>query len=89
MDDDVAASTTADHRPRRRKKRWSDFSPRQQAAIVVGAIAELILTTIALRDLTRRPANEVRGKKVFWVLACFVQPVGPIFYFLRGRREPT
>ena len=71
----------------RQKKRWSDFSPAQQTAIVLGAIAELIMTTIALRDLARRPARQVRGWKLFWVVACFVQPVGPVLYFFVGRRK--
>ena len=72
----------------RRKKRWSDFSPQQRAAIVVGAVVELIMTTLALRDLARRPSKQVRGGKPFWVLTCFVQPIGPILYFLVGRRPP-
>jgi hypothetical protein len=71
----------------REKKKWSDLSPRARAAIVAGAVIELILTTLALRDLRRRPASTVRGPKVLWVPACFVQPVGPILYFLVGRRS--
>jgi len=70
----------------RKKRRWSDFSRGQQTAIVLGAIGELIITTIALRDLARRPATEVRGWKLLWVLAFFVQPIGPVLYFLLGRR---
>jgi hypothetical protein len=69
-----------------RKKRWSDYSPWQRAAIVVGAVAELIMTTIALRDLARRPATQVRGSKRMWVPVCFVQPIGPILYLRFGRR---
>jgi hypothetical protein len=71
----------------RRKKRWSEFSPRARAAIVVGAILELIMTTLALRDLARRPARGVRGWKFVWVLVFFVQPIGPPLYFLVGRRR--
>lgn len=71
----------------RRKKQWSDLSRAQQRAIIVGGIAELIMTTIALGDLVRRPANRVRGPKLVWLLAFFVQPMGPILYFLAGRRR--
>jgi hypothetical protein len=78
-----------EHKPSRNKRRWSDFSRRQQAAIVLGATAELIMTTIALRDLVRRPAAQVRGRKVLWLVAMFVQPVGPILYFLYGRRDTS
>jgi hypothetical protein len=70
-----------------RKKRWSDFSPQQQRAIIFGAVAELIMTTLALRDLARRPRKQVRGAKAFWVLTFVVQPFGPILYFLAGRRS--
>ena len=56
-------------------------------AIVLGAIAELIMTTIALRDLAHRPAKGVRGRKLMWALTCFVQPVGPVLYFLLGRKR--
>jgi hypothetical protein len=73
--------------PSRTKRRWSDFSRQQQTAIVLGAIAELIMTTVALRDLARRPATQVRGRKLPWVFACFVQPIGPVLYFLVGRRH--
>jgi hypothetical protein len=45
------------------------------------------MTTIALGDLARRPAREVRGRKFLWVFAFFVQPVGPVLYFLVGRRN--
>lgn len=72
----------------REKKRWADLSPGAKVAIVVGAILELIMTSLALRDLARRPAETVRGPKVLWLPVFFVQPVGPPLYFLFGRRDP-
>jgi hypothetical protein len=69
------------------KKRWSDLTAGQQAAIVLGAVVELMITSIAVRDLVRRPARDVRGWKALWVLLFTVQPVGPIAYFLVGRRH--
>lgn len=88
MNPDEAQMIDAALPPSRRKKRWSDLTPGQGTAIVVGALAELIITTMALRDLVRRPAAQVRGWKPLWVLTFFVQPVGPITYFLVGRRRP-
>ena len=82
-----ATDTATDAKPQREKKRWSDFSSRQQTALVLGASAELIMTTIALGDLVRRPARQVRGSKLLWFLTFFVQPVGPILYFVVGRRH--
>lgn len=68
------------------KKRWSDFNATQKTAILVGAAIEAITTTVALADLARRPRAQVRGPKPLWVLACVVQPVGPIGYLAFGRR---
>jgi hypothetical protein len=68
------------------KKRWSDLTPLQKRAIYVGGAAETVMTLAALRDLAGRPADTVRGPKAAWVLAFFVQPVGPLAYFAAGRR---
>jgi Phospholipase_D-nuclease N-terminal len=69
------------------KKRWSDFSEGQRAAILVGTAIEVVLTTVALADLARRSRAQVRGPKSLWVLGCIVQPVGPIAYLAFGRRS--
>lgn len=68
------------------KRRWSDLSTAQQTVIVAAGVAELVMTTVALRDLSRRPKSQVRGSKPLWALACAVQPVGPLAYLALGRR---
>jgi hypothetical protein len=70
------------------KQQWSDFSGGQRAAILVGSAIEVVLTTVALADLARRPRAQVRGPKSLWALGCVVQPVGPIAYLALGRRSP-
>ena len=72
-----------------RKKRWEDLSSGQRAAVVLASTVEVVLTTVALIDLARRPSRQVRGTKLRWVLLCFVQPVGPIAYLTLGRRPRT
>ena len=67
-------------------KSWSDLSSRQKQTVYVVAAVETALTVAALVDLARRPADDVRGPKAAWALGAFVQPVGPIAYFLLGRR---
>jgi hypothetical protein len=89
MESDASPVVEAGGAGVRRKQRWSDLSPRARTAVVLGAIAELIITTIALRDLARRPSREVRGWKPMWVLLFFVQPFGPLLYFARGRRRTS
>lgn len=70
-----------------RRTRWADLSPRGRAFVVVAAAAEIVLTTIAMRDLSRRPRTQVRGPKWLWRLVSLVQPVGPVAYLLLGRRD--
>jgi hypothetical protein len=71
------------------KKQWSDLTPAQQKAIIAGGVVELVLTAIALRDLAKRPAGEVRGRKALWLLALTVQPFGPLAYLATGRRSSS
>ncbi|HEX6335596.1 MAG TPA: PLD nuclease N-terminal domain-containing protein [Jiangellaceae bacterium] len=68
-------------------RQWSDLSRTQQRTVIVGGAVEVALTAVALVDLARRPAGQVRGPKLLWAAACFVQPVGPISYLLVGRRS--
>lgn len=69
------------------KKTWSDLTATHQRLIVASGVVEAVLTAIALRDLRRQPADQVRGPKAAWGLASFVQPVGPVAYLLVGRRR--
>lgn len=69
------------------KKKWSEMSPGAKAAIVAGGAVEIVLTTVALRDLAKRPAALVRGPKALWAVGCVIQPVGPVLYLTAGRRR--
>ena len=70
------------------KRKWSDLSRRQQTAIAVGGVAEVLATTAMLVDLARRPASTIRGPKALWLGLSVVQPVGPLAYFTIGRIHP-
>jgi hypothetical protein len=70
-----------------KKKKWSDLSTPAKVAVVVGSLVELALTAVAMRDLSKRSADEVRGPKWIWRLVSLVQPVGPILYLVLGRRS--
>ena len=54
---------------------------------MAGGAVEAVITTIALRDLARRPSGQVRGPKVVWLLGFVVQPFGPLAYLWAGRRQ--
>jgi len=54
--------------------------------LVPVVLLELILVVFALRDLSRRA--RLNGPKWLWVLVVvFVQIIGPIAYFVAGRRD--
>lgn len=69
------------------KKTWADLSPRDKRRIYLAGAAEVVMTTVALIDLAKRPASEVRGPKWAWVLSFVVQPFGPVSYFAFGRQR--
>ena len=69
------------------KRRWSDLTTPQRAAILTAGLAQFTLQAIALRDLRRRPAKHVHGPKRVWAAASFVNFVGPIAYLAWGRRR--
>ena len=68
------------------KKRWSDLSGCQQAAIASMAVVEVGLLVAALWDLAHRKAEEVRGPRAMWAVLSFVDFIGPIAYFAVGRK---
>ncbi len=69
------------------KKSWSDLTSTQRRLVVVGGVVQVTLQVAALRDLRRRSATEIRGPRWMWVCASFINTVGPVAYFLFGRRH--
>jgi hypothetical protein len=69
------------------KKRWDEPSGVQKGAIVLTGAVQLGLLAAALVDIYQRPAGEIRGGKRLWVTAAFINYVGPISYFLFGRKR--
>lgn len=70
------------------RQRWSDLSPRTRRFVIVAGAVEGALKAAALVDLARRPASQVRGSKVRWVVAIIVinsAGLVPVAYFVRGR----
>lgn len=66
-------------------KKWSNLATPQRWAVCTAAALELAMTVAALRDLAARPTDRVRGPKVAWAVAIFIQPVGPVVYFAVAR----
>lgn len=74
------------------RKRWSDLDVRTRRLLLAGGLVEGMLKIVALVDLARRPASQIRGSKLRWALAItLINSVGvvPVVYFARGRRAPA
>lgn len=69
------------------KRKWSELSDRRRATVLVMASVQVSLLLTALTDIYRRPAEEIRGGKWPWVAASFVNFIGPVSYFVFGRRR--
>lgn len=68
------------------RRHWSDLRPRTKALIVVGGVIQFTLLGAALTDIRRRRPEELNGPRRLWVAVSFVNFVGPIAYFVLGRR---
>ncbi len=68
------------------RKHWHELSGAQKAGIVV-MIVQLGLLSAALLDLRRRAPDEINGSKRMWTAATFINFIGPISYFVWGRKR--
>jgi hypothetical protein len=73
----------------RARSRWAGLSDRQRALLAAAAAAEVSLKIAALVDIQRRPASQIRGPKALWRAAMAVNLIGPLSYFVVGRRRPA
>ncbi len=69
------------------RRNWKEMSPVQKVRNILMGAVEVGLTGLALWDISHRPDNEINGKKRTWVMASLIQPVGPIIYFMFGRKK--
>jgi hypothetical protein len=69
------------------RKKWSDLSERQRRWIITVGAFEAVLKVAALIDISRRPANQIRGSKLRWATSIVVvNSAGllPVSYFVFG-----
>jgi hypothetical protein len=69
------------------RRHWSDLRPRTRALIVVGGVIQFALLGAALADIRRRRPEELNGPRQLRVAVSFVNFIGPIAYFVLGRRK--
>jgi hypothetical protein len=68
-------------------KKWAELSDRQRAFLLAAAAGELSLKIAALIDIKRRPASGIRGPKALWRAAMAINLLGPLSYFVIGRKH--
>jgi hypothetical protein len=69
------------------RRRWADMSSLQKAGNILMAVAEIATVAMALLDIRRRPASEINGSKRVWSMTALIQPIGPVIYFIFGRKR--
>ncbi|UUL76266.1 PLD nuclease N-terminal domain-containing protein [Pseudarthrobacter sp. Fe7] len=75
------------NRAGRKKKSWKEMSPSAKVGTIVTAFVQLSLLVAAQRDISRRPAEFINGPKAAWRAASFVNFIGPMAYFIFGRKH--
>ncbi|MFB0837678.1 MULTISPECIES: PLD nuclease N-terminal domain-containing protein [unclassified Arthrobacter] len=70
-----------------KKKTWKEMSPGRKVGTILTAIVQVSLLVAAQRDISHRPADQINGPKAAWRAASFVNFIGPMGYFIFGRKH--
>ena len=63
------------------------MTEKQKRILTVALVIHVIMLSLTWRDLSRRPAAGVRGKKGVWRIASLLNTSGSVTYWLFGRRS--
>ncbi len=66
---------------------WRDLTAGQRVGILLGGIVQFTLLAAALWDIWHRPTKEINGDRRAWTAVAFINYVGPLAYFLFGRKN--
>jgi hypothetical protein len=66
---------------------WKNMDSGQKTAVLVTGTIQMILAATAWRDLAKRSAPQINGPKGLWAVIIAVNWIGPIAYFIGGRRK--
>ena len=71
----------------KRKKKWSELSPRARVLVVLVAVVQVGLLAAAQWDIQHRPQKQINGPKRLWRVVSLVNFIGPLAYFGFGRKR--
>lgn len=71
------------------KQKFSELSRTSQFAILSAISLQLSLLVTALVDLSKREPAQINGSKGLWAVASFINFIGPLAYFIFGRKKST
>jgi len=69
------------------KKRWDELTAPQKAGSLFLGTLQIVLLAAALWDIRQRSEEEIVGSKRMWTAVAFVNFIGPIAYFIFGRKR--
>jgi hypothetical protein len=59
------------------------------AGQIVKGLINIALISLAVRDIRKRRADEIKGNRKVWLAAACLPPFGPIAYLVFGRKRNT
>ncbi|GGH96593.1 hypothetical protein ACFFGR_06100 [Arthrobacter liuii] len=74
-------------RAARSKKTWKEMTPSAKVGTILTTIVQVSLLIAAQRDISQRPAELIHGPKAVWRAASFINFIGPMGYFIFGRKH--
>jgi hypothetical protein len=71
------------------RRRWSELNRRSRAGVVGVGVVQVALLGATLADLRRREQDELTAPRWVWCTVAFINVIGPLAYFVFGRRRPA
>ena len=68
---------------------WKEMSPSAKGGPGAVGSAPVALMLAAQRDISRRPAELINGPKAAWRVGALINFIGPMGYFVFGRKRPV
>ncbi|WP_156642210.1 PLDc N-terminal domain-containing protein [Arthrobacter sp. B6] len=72
-----------------KKKTWKEMSPAARTGTVLVGLVQVTMMLAAQRDISKRPAELINGPKAAWRMAALINFIGPMGYFVFGRKRPV